>query len=52
MFGGISFGALQSPDTTSEVTYKVQLKSTLNTGTAYTNGSNAISWMILVEIGA
>ena len=52
MFGGITFGALQSPDTTSEVTYKVQLKSTLNTGTAYTNGSNAISWMILVEIGA
>lgn len=52
MFGGVTFGALQSPDTTSEVTYKVQLKSTLNTGTAYTNGSNAISWMILVEIGA
>ena len=52
MFGGVTLGALQSPDTTSEVTYKVQLKSTLNTGTAYTNGSNAISWMILVEIGA
>lgn len=52
MFGGVTFGALQSPSTTSEVTYKVQLKSTLNAGTAYTNGSNAISWMILVEIGA
>ena len=52
MFGGVTFGAVRSPSTTSAVTYKVQLKTTLGSGTAYTNGSNAISWMILVEIGA
>ena len=52
MIAGNSFGAVRSPSTTSAVTYKVQLKSTLNTGTTYVQGSNAISWMILVEIGA
>ena len=52
MFGGVTFGAVRSPSTTSAVTYKVQLKTKLGSGSAYTNGSNAISWMILVEIGA
>ena len=52
MIGGVGFGALRSPSTTSAVTYKVQLKSTLNTGTVYTNQSTAVSWIVLMEIGA
>ena len=52
LFGGVGFGALRSPSTTSAVTYKVQLKSTLNTGTVYTNQSNGISWIVLLEIAA
>jgi hypothetical protein len=52
LFGGVGFGALRSPSTTSACTYKVQLKATLNSGTVYTNQSNGISWIVLMEIGA
>ena len=52
MIGSIGFGALRSPSTTSAVTYKIQLKSTLNTGTVYTNQSTCVSWIVLMEIAA
>ena len=52
LFGSIGFGALRSPSTTSAVSYKIQLKSTLNTGTVYTNQSTCVSWIVLMEIAA
>ena len=50
MVGSVGFGALRSPSTTSAVTYKVQVKSTLNTGTVYTNQSTCVSWIVCMEI--
>ena len=56
-FGGISFCVLDTPATTSSVTYKTQFLSTNNTDTVYINdgfdGSNpASSTITLMEIAA
>ena len=50
MVGGVGFAYLDSPSSTSEIDYKVQLKNTLASGTTYVQGSNAISQIVVLEI--
>lgn len=52
-FGSCSTTYLDSPATTSSTTYKVQIRSTNNTGTMYMNYTgNSVSTITLMEISA
>lgn len=52
-FGSCSTTYLDSPATTSSTTYKVQIRSTNNTGTMYMNYTgNSVSTITLMEIAA
>tara|TARA_R100000808_G_C2153775_1_gene164321 strand:+ start:6557 stop:7291 length:735 start_codon:yes stop_codon:yes gene_type:complete len=50
MFGGVGFAYLDSPSSTSAVTFKVQQKNTLAAGTTYVQGSNAVSFIVVLEV--
>ena len=50
--GGISLEYLDSPATTSAVTYKTQFRSTGNVATAYVQIDNEMSTITLMEIAA
>ena len=48
--GSLSICFLDSPATTSTVTYKTQFRSTQNNGTVYVQITNAVSTITLLEI--
>jgi hypothetical protein len=48
--GGISFNYLDSPSTTSSITYKTMVRSPQNTGTVYVQLNSAYSSIVLMEI--
>lgn len=50
--GGAGCTYLDSPSSTSQLTYKVQFASTLNTGTAAVQTQTSTSTIILVEVAA
>jgi len=47
-----SFFVLDEPNTTSEITYTIQLRSDNASATVYVGRSNATSQLFLFEIGA
>ena len=50
--GGSAFMILDEPNTTSSVTYKVQLKRSNGSGNVYVSVNNSLSTFTLMEIGA
>tara|TARA_R100001129_G_C5195241_1_gene212007 strand:+ start:42 stop:521 length:480 start_codon:yes stop_codon:yes gene_type:complete len=50
--GGSAFMILDEPNTTSSVTYKVQLKRNNGSGNCYVSVNNSLSTFTLMEIGA
>jgi hypothetical protein len=50
--GSATLGALDSPATTSALTYKIQLANNFNGGTVYTSSDGSISSITLMEISA
>lgn len=50
--GGSAFMILDEPNTTSSVTYKVQIKKNNGSGNVYVSVNNSLSTLTLMEIGA
>ena len=50
--GGSAFMILDEPNTTSSVTYKVQIRKSNGSGNVYVSVNNSLSTFTLMEIGA
>ena len=50
--GGSAFMILDEPNTTSQITYKVQIKRNNGSGNVYMSVNNSLSTFTLMEIGA
>ena len=50
--GGSAFMILDEPNTTSSVTYKVQIRKSNGSGNVYVSVNNSLSTLTLMEIGA